>query len=251
MTRQTIIKIFLSAVILTSCFPRKKTAKEYFNLGQDYENRGQLKNALKAYERAIKKNHKEPYYYVKKAEMLYLSPFIYNHKKTGPKIESAYNKAMNLQPWYDKASLSRAHYWYWHGNLKLARENADSLIKKHPDNVDGHLLLAKIYFDKKDDVNAEYNLNKVLEKSKNSRDYVLSVADIYQEYKMYQKAISLFRNVLDKSDKVTYERYYSLAVCYYRLNKSDSTCYFYTLRNNKSCFGKECKAIDTLCSVSK
>lgn len=251
MTMKQNIIILLLSTILVGCIPHKKTGQEYFELGQKYEYLGQLKNALKAYSKAIKKDKKKPYYYVKRAEMLYLSPIIYNAKKTGPKVEDAYNHAMNLVHWYDKALLSRAQYSYFRDRLPSAKKDLDSLIKKYPENLDGHLLLAKIYFDKKDDINGEYNLNKALEKSNNSRDYLIEVGDIYQDYKNYKKAISLFRTALDKSDKVTYERYYSLALCYYRLNNVDSTCYFYSLRNSKSCFGKECKQIDTLCTRTK
>ncbi len=218
------------AILLTNC--NLKTAEEYYRIGTWYDTLGNYKKSFKAYSKAIKKNPNNPLYYVRRANSRAFGSLL---KKSHELIIEDYNKAIRIEMYNPFAIYSRAFYYYnVKANYIMALRDLDTLLSKNPKHVDGYFLRGQMYYDKKDTVKGNYNFINAVEYSIDKKETLGEIASFQKTNGYYNEALLNFNRSLRLSDKVKFNYYRPMAMCYWKIGQKDSACYYYQLISNKS-----------------
>jgi tetratricopeptide (TPR) repeat protein len=227
-----VILALFCIVLITSCFskiPKKQTAKEYKELADDYYSKSKYKKAIKSLQMASELDRKDPDIYVSMAEYsaFYLKQTFDNKRK----IQSMYNKAMDIINWYEPALLSRANFYYNICDYKNSIDNLDSLLKRYPTNSEGYLLKARIYYGKKDTTTGNEVYRQTLRHVPPKDIHRVYNEKAFQENRLhlYKQAAADYLQELKITDGVKFTSYCALSWAYYNIGKVDSACYYYEL----------------------
>ena len=217
------ISLLVLVLIITTC--KAQTALEYYKLGVLNDSIELYAKALKYYSLAIKKNPKNPNYYVKRANVRYKISFI---QKT-PKKEmfNDLNKAISLETWNYSAVYWKAFWLYKFipelHDVDKAISYLDSLVIRYPERVEAYRLLGEIGLGQRDTIIANKNYKKLLELTSNKSEIYTEMADFEFIYGFYQQAI----NHYSLASNLTNYRYNNLAISYWKLGKKDDACIYF------------------------
>lgn len=207
----------------------------YFQKGSEFEEKGKFKKAFKYFEKAAltSNNH---LYYVKAAE-IYVIAFGSKEKKDLDKVMWLYNKSLTIKSWNEETLLSRAQFFEFKLQHKLALEDLDSLIKRIPSNTTAYTRKAAIYMTKKDTITAFKVYDEILIRSDSlSRALILMEkgAQCYIRDFWNSATISLQKGINIKGKQETPNYYICmLASAYLHIGKSEKACEYYKLCDHK------------------
>jgi tetratricopeptide (TPR) repeat protein len=201
----------------------------YYNLAEEKAVHGKLKKAYKYYYKAAELDNNY-IYYVKAAEAYWLSHNM-DKKENKSQVERLYNKSMNLKNWNVEGLISRASYWEYLANYKLALQDLDSLLVRDTANLDGYLKKANIYLSKKDTATGFRIYALAIKNTSNSnRANIYTQKGSYCYIKGYwQESVNSYLQALELTDKVMFKHYCFLSSSYYNLGKTDKACYYFEL----------------------
>lgn len=112
--------------------------------------------------------------------------------------ENSYKKAICLAPENCGYRYSLAYLYYEQKNFEKAQKEIDYILEKNYEYA--HVLNALLKFERKDFLGAQKELEDVLQK--NSDNFVLvSLAKVYRELSMFEKAENLINQVLKNNPK--------------------------------------------------
>lgn len=218
---------------ISGCIPIKTNAEAYFELGKKYEAKRHFRKANKAYGRATKLDGSNPMYMVKKAEMCYRAPLFYDSEKARNNVHKYYRRAHKLSPSYEPALYSQAYYYFYLGEYQNSKEYLDTLLAFYPNNHEGHILRGRMLFKRKEFEKGMVDFNTALGMTKDKAPIYLLIADGYYSQKKFLEAKEyyLLHSKGKKMDE--YERLANLVICYWKMDRKDSTMHYYRMLHHK------------------
>lgn len=236
----------LFSISFSSCYLR--SIDKYISIAEESKIKGEYKKSKRIYSKLIKKQPNNPDFYIARAECKYISSA--PSKKNRLSVNSDYNKALNIKPWYINALKSRARFFYFLGDddYKYSIRDIDDVIKRDSTYIEGYFLKSKIYLNYKDSSNAYYNFNKAMQMAitKNDKKQILSEFAIEEYYsKYYSNCIKTLLNLKSIDDSANVNKLLSHA--YWQIHKKDSACFYLKTSQVKEPYDNVTKVILNFC----
>jgi len=206
---------------------------DYYNLAEKKSYEGNMRKAYENYLKAaeLSKNY---IYYVKSAEAYYLS---HNNskEKNRKRTESLYNKSFSLKEWNKEGLLSRAKYNLYLARYKSSLSDLDSLLVRDSSVIDGYLLKASIYLEKKDTINAYYTYKLALRKAPVNQwaQVYLEMGSNYYVRRLWKDCSEAYLKAYELigKDKFTDYNYCNLSSALFQIGKVNDACYYFKFCN--------------------
>lgn len=178
-----------------------------------YNEKNDLKKALKYIDRAIAADVKNPEPYVEKGLIME------NLKDTVAALKN-YTKAIELDNNYSFAYFSRGTYYQMHGNSTAAIADFTKMISLDPGDADAYMSRAECYSDTDNCASALLDLEVARKLTPNDPDVYFQIGICQDETRYYREAIESFNKAI-ALDSTASEYYYSRGNSYYNLELLD------------------------------
>ncbi len=236
----------MAILLFSSCYT--KFVEKQIALARENKIKGNCKKAKRIYSKLIRQQSKNPDFYIERAECRYISsaPTLKNKSK----VNSDYNKALNIKPWYINALKSRARFFFFLGdeNYKYCIRDINDVISRYGEYAEGYLLKSKIYFNYRDSANAYGNYHKALSLISSIEDkkkllYEIANEEYYNKY--YANSIKTYLSLMKLDSTINLNE--ALSRSYWKINSKDSSCFYFKNSNSKLPYDNTLKEIFNYC----
>ncbi len=184
------IYIILIAVLSAACANQDIDKYKYYEIGQNFLEKGNLNGAVNAFKKAIEKDRS---YF----EARYQLASAYALQNKYEFAEKELLKVLRLNPSMTEARLALARVYGKRNKINAALQEVDHYVMKRDDDPEAFEFAAVLYAGKKDYVKAEEEVLKSLTLSPARVSSIMLLAELYIKNKKTGQAEKLLRNVLD------------------------------------------------------
>jgi len=167
-------------------------SQAYFSLGNVYLKAGELDQALKEYDEALKRNPHVPPVHLNKG-------IVFLRKKEYEKAEKEFRKELEINPIEDKAYNNLSAIYRLRGLYDQAIESAQKAVEIKPYYPEAYMNLALAYQMKGDYQKAKDELRLGMKNVKPFFDANLLLGEIFQEEGKLDSALTEYQKILDQS----------------------------------------------------
>ena len=174
-------------------------SKYYVTLSDIYLEMGKLKNTIVALDKAVELDSKNADAWLKLAEM----SIVFNEYK---KAAGYIDKAMKIDDMNPKSYFLRGQVMLETGDTVHAIKNFQKTLEVDQDFFDAQYQLGLLYLGKKNKLAVDY-FNNALNIDPNSTEAKYYLGMYYQETGDYDKAISIYKIILEKNPEYVFATY--------------------------------------------
>lgn len=149
-------------------------------------------DAIKFFSKASHINNENPIYHYNLGNAYFYNGWIDEASKS-------YLQAIRLSPEKEGFRYSLAYLYFEQQNFEKAQREIDYILKNNPEYRPAHILNALLKLEKKDFLGAKSELENIMQQGENDNFTLISLAKVYKELGLYQKAEDLINQAVSNT----------------------------------------------------